>query len=123
MGTHLYLTASAGRDDFNFDGLFDIAVNETQRLEKIFSAYDPQSELERFKRGEEIECSPEFVELLGLALEFQASSEGAFNPASGVLSDLWREGARLGKVPSDVDLLAACEAIQAPLSPLSILCP
>ena len=55
-------------------------VTEVERLQRIFSAYDPGSELCRWRRGEQFTPSPELVEVLALALDWQRRSEGRFNP-------------------------------------------
>ena len=64
-------------------------VAEMRRLEHVFSVFDETSELCRWRRGEDFEHSTEFVELLRMALHWQVSGGGAFNPAAGVLSRAW----------------------------------
>lgn len=48
-----------------------IVTNEIDRLERVFSAFDPSSELRTWARGETTAPGPELTELLLLALEWQ----------------------------------------------------
>ncbi|MCB0993772.1 MAG: FAD:protein FMN transferase [Acidimicrobiales bacterium] len=89
-------------------------VTEVERLQRIFSAYDPGSELCRWRRGEQFTPSPELVEVLALALDWQRRSEGRFNPLAGELAALWRDAAAAGS-PPDADRLAeTARAIRTP---------
>lgn len=89
-------------------------VAEMSRLQSIFSAFDEQSELCRWRRGERFEASPELGELLAIALDWQHRSRGGFNPAVGVLVAAWRE-ATVDDRPPDADRLAALvESIREP---------
>ncbi len=65
---------------------------ETDRLEKIFSRYDPDSELNRINRQAgltAVELSPEMGEVLSRALEISRLTGGAFDITVGPLMDVW----------------------------------
>jgi FAD:protein FMN transferase len=72
---------------------------EIDRLEDIFSAFRPNSELSRWKRGETHDISRELTGLLQVAAMWQRASRGAFNPAVGVLSDRWKQAEAEGHIP------------------------
>jgi thiamine biosynthesis lipoprotein len=91
-----------------------VAVAEISRLERIFSAYDPGSELSRWKRDEVSDPSPELCYVMRLALAYQLESAGAFNPAAGVLSRLWKEAEASQEEPGPDVLVAAAASIREP---------
>ena len=92
----------------------DAVVAEISRLEVVFSAFDPDSELCRWRRGEVSDPSSEFAELLGWVLRWHLDSTGRFNPRAGVLTELWAEAALTGVVPADDALAAGVDAISQP---------
>lgn len=115
LGTSLHLHLSADRPEALPQAeaaLFD----EITRLERIFSRFDPGSELNRWLSGEleRVPLASELGGLLEAALEWQRATQGAFNPASDALSTLWRGAERRGEVPNPTELAAVVEAIQLP---------
>lgn len=94
--------------------LDDLVVAEMVRLERVCSAFDPASELERWKRGEVPEPSADLSAVLTEALAFQAESAGTFNPMAGVLTDAWRTAAAAGARPEPVELERLAASIAEP---------
>ncbi|MGI9323118.1 MAG: FAD:protein FMN transferase, partial [Pseudomonadales bacterium] len=85
---------------------------ELQRLNDIFSTYEPDSELSRLNRrqpGEAIALSPELKEVLALSLEIHQLSGGAFDITVGPLVNLWGfgPGARRTEAPDANDIAVA----------------
>ena len=89
-------------------------VDEIRRLELVFSAFDDHSVLSRWRRGGAGATAPEFDHLCGLALDWQARSGGAFNPAVGEVTAAWRTAERTGVVPSEAALAELTRSIAAP---------
>jgi thiamine biosynthesis lipoprotein len=89
-------------------------VTEIQRLERVFSVFDPSSELSRWRRGEDFELCAELDHVLRLALQWQDLSNGAFNPAAGVLTRIWRDARADDVEPDRGALVAAAASIAAP---------
>lgn len=95
--------------------LDDLMVAEMARLERVCSAFDPTSELQRWKRGELGAPSADFCAVMAGALAHQLDSGGAFNPAAGVIGAAWRAAADAGGPTPDEALLADLAAsIRAP---------
>jgi thiamine biosynthesis lipoprotein len=94
--------------------LDDRMVAEMVRLERVCSAFDPASELERWKRGEVLEPSDELCAVMAAALAFQVDSGGTFNPLAGVLTDAWRTAAAAGVPPESAELDRLAASIAAP---------
>jgi FAD:protein FMN transferase len=89
-------------------------IAEMERLEGIFSAFDATSELHRWRSGETDDPSAELRELLGLALSWQRRGWGAYNPAVGVMTEVWKRAEVDGAPPADAELAALAATIQAP---------
>ncbi len=68
------------------------AQRETERLEKLFSRFLPDSDIARLNRsagGEGVRVAHETLAVLRLGLECALQTEGCFNPAVGPLVRLW----------------------------------
>jgi len=86
-------------------------VEEIGRLESVFSIFDDDSELSRWRRGGGA-AGPELVEVLGLAAEWRRLTKGAFNPLVGVMTEAWAEAAAAGEPPSTKRLERLVAAIR-----------
>jgi len=89
--------------------IFNPLWAEAERLEALFSRYQPESELNRINRSAglgEVKASPEMVEVLILAGEASELSGGAFDATVAPLMEIWgffpqREGAVPG--PEEIE--------------------
>jgi thiamine biosynthesis lipoprotein len=88
-------------------------IDEMTRLQNLFTLFDDGSELRRWQRGE-TEPGRELAEVLSLALSWQRSSRGAFNPMAGLLWDLWSAAGAGGQLPAPRAVAAAARAIGVP---------
>lgn len=91
-----------------------LVVAEIERLERIFTVFDPASELSRWRRGSLTRPSEELAEVLVLAAHWQVRSDGAFNPAAGVVSARWVRAAAEGQLPGDEELARLAADIARP---------
>ena len=89
-------------------------AGQITRLEAVFSAFDPKSELCRWRRGECRQPSDDFCRLMGHALAWHRRTGGAFNPLTGELTAMWHEAERSGRPPDSRDLERVAAAIAAP---------
>jgi thiamine biosynthesis lipoprotein len=81
MGTEVELLLDRDEHDEAATDALDAAQAEFGRLERIFSRFDPGSELSRLNRdGELADASPDLVRVLELALEARAETGGLFDP-------------------------------------------
>jgi FAD:protein FMN transferase len=87
-----------------------VLLAHIDRLEAVFSVYDPQSELNRWKRGETA-AGPELLSLLTDAAHWQAASDGVFNPATGVLTERWKKAEIDQSLPSPGELADLADEI------------
>jgi thiamine biosynthesis lipoprotein ApbE len=89
---------------------------EIERLAKIFSSYQSDSEFSRWQNSFEtpVPVSPELREVLAASAAWQEESHGALNPAVEKLSQLWKQGEARQAVPTAAELSQAVAAIQTP---------
>lgn len=85
-----------------------LAYQRIEELNKVFSDYDPASELSLLGKSlateVEVVVSKDMERVLGLSLELAAKSEGAFDPTIAQVVKLWRRARRQGRFP-DQELL------------------
>jgi thiamine biosynthesis lipoprotein len=105
LGTSLELQIIGGSQDICIEAE-RCTLQEIDRLEAIFSAYNANSELRRWMRthGEEADVSPELASLLKAAEIWMDATSGAFNPATELLTQTWREAALRNTEPSQIEL-------------------
>lgn len=88
-----------------------IALNEINRLSKILSAYEPQSEFSIWMRSQNtpIKASKELIDVLSLFDSWKQKTNGAINPAFEVVSHLWKNAEDTQTSPSKNDLQIASD--------------
>ncbi len=93
----------------------DALLAEISRLERIFSRFDPDSELNRWLGApHEAPTSRELGDLLRTSLQWLHRTSGAFHPGADALGDLWRRCAHEGRTPSEADRAALTERLRGP---------
>ncbi len=105
MGTVLEITVPAGQSTA-LEPLFERAAE----LERIFTRFDPQSELSRLNRHAGLgsrRVSSELARLLADSLDFSRITHGSFDVTIGPLVSLWADAARRGRMPTRRELAAA----------------
>ena len=70
-------------------------------IDTTLSGYNKASQLSRFNRGEDVELSPMFEEVLQAATAFWEETDGALDCAAGPLFDIWGFGFKTDSLPSD----------------------
>ena len=114
LGTALDLLLVTDRPD-QARAAEDALLAKIDRLERIFSRFDPHSELNRWLgTGGEVPVSPELGALLQDGLHWLARSGGAFHPGADALGALWRRCAAEGRAPDEAERHSLVEALKAP---------
>lgn len=118
LGTSLQLKVHVADDAPDPDGpaaaAEAAALAEIHRLRGVFDAFDPTSELRRWRSGVLAEPGPELAALLALAARWQVRSGGAFNPAVGAIGERWARAATEGVEPTDAELAELAASIAEP---------
>jgi len=86
------------------------ALDLVESLERQMTVFRPDSEINRLNRtcaDGPVEVEPRLFELLELAIELSAETDGAFDITAGPLWRAWGFARRAGRVPSDEELARA----------------
>lgn len=115
LGTSLQLKIAAVSEN-SADRSEEVALKEIDRLAKILSTYDPQSEVSQWlrTRNEQIRLSSELFEVLRLFEEWSQKSSGALNASAAIASKLWRDAESSQTIPNKEQLLLAVAQMNAP---------
>lgn len=103
-------------DDDGDLSMLDLAFDEIARLENLLSATKEGSDLDRLNQAagkEWVEIAPETQEVLLLAKEYAALSEGCFDVTAGPLIDLWGIHNGEGHYPTQEELEAVLPLINS----------
>ncbi len=91
------------------------ALAEVERLDKVLSDYDPDSELCELSAAaptpDPVKVSDDLWRVLIAADQIRKASDGAFDITIGPLTTLWRQSRRTGRLPRKDKLAAARAAV------------
>jgi FAD:protein FMN transferase len=93
------------------------ALNEIERLEKVFNAYRPDSELQIWqqKLNQPVPVSVELAEVLHTAEVWRKATGGAFQPGAEAFTRLWKQAAASNTTPAAGELEATALKLSGPL--------
>ena len=111
LGTSLDLQVNAA--DAAQAGAVETAVlEEIERLRKILSTYDPESEISHFNTSTgPVKCSPELLDVLGYYDFWNFKSAGAYNGHLGDLIAAWKGAEKAGALPDAATLQRIVRAL------------
>jgi len=114
MGVPWSITVFATDTDAGRQAI-DAGFAEAERIERLLSDYDPESELSRLSAAaptpHPVRVGDDLWSVLVRADEIHGLSGGAFDPTIGPLTTLWRQSRRSGHLPRPDRLAAAREAV------------
>ncbi|HZX73239.1 MAG TPA: FAD:protein FMN transferase, partial [Cyclobacteriaceae bacterium] len=87
----------------------EIALAEIDRISKILSAYDQNSEFSRWlkTKDEAIVVAPELFDVLQLFDVWRERTQGALDASAETVSRVWKKAGELQHIPSETELEAA----------------
>jgi thiamine biosynthesis lipoprotein len=90
------------------------AINEIDRLEKILSTYDKNSEASKWLNSVSIATpvSPELFEVLSLFDKWRLRTNGALDASAEVVSRVWKTAAAKQQIPSSTELIEAVNTVK-----------
>ncbi|MDL2297637.1 FAD:protein FMN transferase [Synergistaceae bacterium OttesenSCG-928-D05] len=106
LGTLVRISAWGGSET-QVASLIDGALQEVDRLEKLFSANIPDSEVSEINKNAgvlPVRVSGETYELASRSLYWARQTNGAFDPTIGPVVALWGIGTNHAKVPADEEI-------------------
>ncbi len=111
MGTSCSLVALApAGSDTKVQEVLQAVVGELRRLEALMSTWIEASPMSRFNSapaGEEIDLAREILEVLHMSYRFHGQTGGTFDITSRPLIELWRQGAKQNRLPSEEEIARA----------------
>lgn len=123
VGTACGSSVSLGPDSFHFDHVVGTSLDgwvrgdatavgaavvaEIDRLSRVFSPYDPDSELSRLNDAGIVPRSPEFFQVRDLFERWTALTDGALSPRLGTLQRTWDRAARDNRCPDEAEIREA----------------
>ncbi|HUV87231.1 MAG TPA: FAD:protein FMN transferase [bacterium] len=113
MGT-VVLARAVAADEETARRAVEAALEAVARDEKVASYWDPRSELSRLNRAAAegpTEVSPELFELVKLARETAAATDGYFDPTVAPVIELYGIKGGTPRWPDDAEVAAAMEAV------------
>jgi thiamine biosynthesis lipoprotein len=121
MGTLVEITAFANADDTDAEVVQQnicTAMGEFERLEKMFSRFDPDSELSRVNREaaqRPVKVSAEFFDVIAQGQEYAAQSAGCFSLQLAPLVKLWEACVAANRLPDEYEVISARRLADASL--------
>ncbi len=114
LGTSLHLELNA--ESRVAEAAHAAVLAEIERLSKVFSSYDSQSELSQLN----FPCaattvSKDLFALLRESERWHRESGGAFHPGVEALTRLWKSAEQAGALPAEPERLKIVEQLKAPL--------
>lgn len=110
LGTRAEVAITTDRADHD-EAISDTVIAEAERLEAIFTVFDPGSALQNYRLTGATDV-PELVEVLALAEQWRQRSKGAFNPQIETLVGLWDSAAEAGSTPTTQQLTEAVSRLK-----------
>lgn len=99
MGTYVHLQLYGAKAD----QAVQASLRELERLEQVFNRFQPGSELSRLNAQAGngwVSISSDMVNVLRVALDIAAKSQGAYDPTIAPLVDLWGFQEKDGQIPA-----------------------
>jgi thiamine biosynthesis lipoprotein len=97
MGTYIEVASEDKR-------ALEIAFSEIERIDKLLSKYNPQSEISQLNQNGLIKASPETFYIIKRSIDFYKSSNGAFDITVATLMDLWGFTDKEYRIPSKEEI-------------------
>ena len=114
LGTSLDLIVVADRGD-DADACEQAVLDEIERLRRILSTYDPQSDISRLDRASgPMSCPPELIEVLRAYEHWHERSGGVLNGQLGGLVRLWKDAEKSGALPDAAALAEVVRQVNRP---------
>lgn len=113
MGSRFDITVVAANEaEANHD--IDLAVAEIQRIEKLISSWDQQSQTSRINRQSGLEAVPvdsELFQLIERALAISKLTEGAFDISYASMDRIWKFDGSMTRIPSPEEVKASVSKV------------
>lgn len=115
MDTHVELTAvvAPGKKDQTTKALKD-AEATLRKIEKLMSAHLADSDISKLnkaKANEEVPLSPQVLEVLTIARDYNKATGGVFDITVRPLLEMWKAAGKAKKLPTDAQMKEAMDLV------------
>ncbi len=103
MGTRFEITVVAPNEEIGYINI-DEAVSEIERVEKIISSWDKDSETSLINKNagvKPVKVSQELFNLIERSIKISEITDGAFDITYASMDEIWRFDGTMDKVPSE----------------------
>nr|WP_321486603.1 FAD:protein FMN transferase [uncultured Draconibacterium sp.] len=109
MGSRFDITVVAN-NELEGNGYIDMAVAEIQRIEKLISSWDANSETSAINKNagiQAVKISPELFALIERAIRISELTDGAFDISYASMDRIWHFDGSMTKMPSEETIAAS----------------
>ncbi len=113
MGTKFDITVVAESETMG-SRYIDMAVNEIQRIEKLISSWDTESETSEVNRNagiQAVKVSSELFDLINRSLEISTITDGAFDISYASMDKIWVFDGSMKQMPSEEAITSSVEKV------------
>lgn len=106
MGTRFEITVVAPNEDIGYINI-DEAVSEIERIEKIISSWDKDSETSLINKNagiKPVKVSQELIDLIERSIKISEITDGAFDITYASMDEVWRFDGTMDKIPSKEEI-------------------
>ena len=89
----------------------EAGFKEIERIDKLLSKFNPESEISRLNKIGKLKVSPELLYVLKKAQDFYIKTNGSFDVTVAPLVEVWKKAIRLNKVPTKAEIKKAKELV------------
>ncbi|THV60175.1 FAD:protein FMN transferase [Flagellimonas alvinocaridis] len=103
MGTRFEITVVAPNEEIGYLDI-DEAVSEIERIEKIISSWDPNSETSKINQNagiKPVKVSPELYGLIERSIKISEITDGAFDISYASMDNIWKFDGSMDSIPSE----------------------
>lgn len=114
MGPIPVKVVAYGKNYLGFNKAISMVEGRVQSLVKVFSAYDPLSELSKINErafSSPVDVSDDMKSIISLSRKWNTITSGAFDPTVAPVISLWNRAAKDGRVPSHQEISGAISVI------------
>nr|WP_319512335.1 FAD:protein FMN transferase [uncultured Draconibacterium sp.] len=109
MGSRFDITVVANSEQEG-NGYIDMAVEEIQRIEKLISSWDANSETSAINKNagiQPVKVSPELFALIERAIRISELTDGAFDISYASMDRIWQFDGSMTAMPSEATIAAS----------------
>lgn len=113
MGSRFEITVVA-KDSSEAERFIDTGVQEIQRIEKLISSWDPESQTSEINRNagrKPVEVDPELFQLIERAIGISKLTDGAFDISYASMDRIWKFDGSMKKMPSEEEIAASVSKV------------